>query len=131
MERIVFYDGYCPMCNGWVRRLLRWDRSGRLCFAPLEGETARALLTPIHARYLEEDTIIFYDRGVIAFRSEAALQVARHLGFPFSLAVVGRLIPRSWRDGIYDAIASRRYRWGARYDTCPIPPAESRSRFLP
>jgi len=131
MERIVFYDGYCPMCNGWVRRLLAWDRARRLSFAPLEGETARALLTPLNPRYLAEDTVIYFEQGRMYVRSEAALQIAGTLGFPFSLGLAGRLVPRAWRDSIYDAVASRRYKFGARYEACPVPPAKWRGRFLP
>lgn len=131
MKPILFYDGYCPMCNGWVRRLIRWDRRGRIHFAALDGETARQVLTPLIPDYLAEDTIILYADGRVFLRSEAVLQIFRLLGGVFFLLTVGRFIPRAWRDRLYAAVAAQRYRFGARYATCPLPPAAARMRFLP
>jgi predicted DCC family thiol-disulfide oxidoreductase YuxK len=39
----LFFDGDCAFCHASVRRVARWDKRGRVCFAPLQGETARKL----------------------------------------------------------------------------------------
>ena len=44
---IVFYDGYCLLCNYWVQKLCRWDKKDRLRFA---------LLTSTYAKQMEFDT---------------------------------------------------------------------------
>jgi predicted DCC family thiol-disulfide oxidoreductase YuxK len=131
MERIVFYDGHCPMCNGWVMRLLRWDRHGRFRFAPLDGASAVRLLTPRMPDFLREDTIILCVDGRIFLRSDAALHILKGLGLPWSLLFAGWIIPRPLRDGVYKMIAARRYTFGPRYAECPLPPAGFRARFLP
>jgi predicted DCC family thiol-disulfide oxidoreductase YuxK len=41
-----------------------------------------------------------------------------------------RLVPRPLRDWGYGIVARFRYRLFGRYDTCPIPPPEQRSRLL-
>jgi predicted DCC family thiol-disulfide oxidoreductase YuxK len=41
-----------------------------------------------------------------------------------------RVIPRSLRDWGYRIVARNRYRMFGRYDSCPIPTAGTRSRFL-
>jgi predicted DCC family thiol-disulfide oxidoreductase YuxK len=41
-----------------------------------------------------------------------------------------RLLPRGFRDLVYDLVARMRYRTFGRYDVCPIPPPAVRDRFL-
>lgn len=118
------------MCNGWVRRIVRWDKKKQFSFSPLEGETAKKVLTPLLPGYIEENTIVFYDEGEVLLRSDAALRIMRILGLPFSLLLPGYFIPKGIRDGIYRWVANRRYRYGERYDACPLPPIAWRDRFI-
>ena len=129
-SKIVFFDGNCPMCNSWVKRLIRMDHRKLFRFAPLEGETAQQLLTPLLPDYLKEDTIVYYDDGHFYLRSQAALRIGKALGFPYDLSIVFSVVPLSLRDSVYRWVASRRYKYGERYDSCPIPPSEWRDRFL-
>lgn len=128
--KIIFYDGLCPMCNGWVKRFVRWDKKKIFRFAPLEGETAKKMLGEIFPDFLKEDTIIYFDNGKTYVRSTAALKILEQFDFPYSWSIIGFLIPRAIRDGVYRWIANRRYTYGKRYDSCPIPPVEWRDRFL-
>ncbi len=128
--KIVFFDGNCPMCNSWVKRLIRMDPKKIFRFAPLEGETAHQLLSPLMPDYLKEDTIVYYDDGDIFIRSEAALQIGKALGFPYRLGTVFSIFPLFIRDGVYRWVANRRYKYGKRYDSCPLPPVEWGDRFL-
>ncbi len=99
-------------------------------FSPLEGEEAQKKLLPLLPNYIEEDTIVFYDEGKVYLRSDAALQIFNHLGFPFLLLSPGKIIPQNLRDSVYRWVANRRYKFGARYDACPVPPAEWKNRFI-
>lgn len=128
--KILFFDGMCPMCHGWVRHILKWDKAGEICFSPLEGELASKLLTPLLPDYLQQNSIVFYEDGKISVRSTAALRIASTLGFPYHMALIGYLAPRPWRDAIYTAVANRRYKYGKRYDVCPIPPSKWKERFV-
>jgi predicted DCC family thiol-disulfide oxidoreductase YuxK len=129
-ENIIFYDGNCPMCNAWVKRIIPLDHKKRFHFAPLESETAHKVLTPIMPEYLKEDTIIYYEDGQVYLRSSAAIRIMAALGLPYNLGVVFALVPLRIRDGVYRWVANRRYKYGKRYDSCPVPPIEWRDRFL-
>ena len=118
------------MCNSWVRRIIHLDDSKLFKFAALEGETAKEMLTPILPEYIKEDTIIYYEDGRIYLRSTAALRIGKALGPPYSLGTVFDFVPLSIRDGVYRWVANRRYKYGERYDSCPVPPVEWRDRFL-
>lgn len=128
--KIIFFDGNCPMCHSWVKRILLADKKKEIKFSPLEGQLAADLLTPLLPGYMQENTIVFFDEGEVFVRSDAALKILHTLGFPYSIGFLGRLIPGTWRDAMYRWVASRRYRYGKRYDHCPMPPAEWRERFI-
>jgi predicted DCC family thiol-disulfide oxidoreductase YuxK len=76
--------------------------------APLESAEGRAALAEAGAPRDLPDSVILVDEAGLHARSEAALRVARRLGFPWSLAVLARAVPRPLRDRLYDAIARRR-----------------------
>jgi predicted DCC family thiol-disulfide oxidoreductase YuxK len=131
---LLLYDGLCGFCDGTVQFILRRDPQGPLCFAPLQGETARAVLIG-HPELLGVDSLILVigvgeDQRVVV-RSEAVLHIAKYLGGVWSLATILRVIPRPLRDGAYAFFARRRYQLFGRYDTCPVPAPEVRERFLP
>lgn len=129
---IVFYDGVCGLCQRWVRFLLQRDKAQTLRFAPLQGETAKARTDlPTELR-----TVVFILRPgtpdeQIFTRSEAALRLLEHLGGIWRVVSWLRIVPRGVRDGIYDFIARRRYRWFGKDESCPLPPTEWQARFLP
>ena len=99
-------------------------------FAPLESEEAKKTLGGIFPDYLKENTIVLFDEGKISMRSDAAFNIGKQLTFPMNMSVVGLIVPKFIRDKVYTYIANRRYKFGKRYDSCPIPPPEYRDRFL-
>ena len=128
--KVIFYDGYCPMCNGWVKAIVRWDKEKRFHFAALDSETARRLLTPVLPDYLKEDTIVLLDDDKVYVRSDAVMRIASYLPAPFAWIGAGKVIPKKIRDAIYRKVAADRYLWGKRYTECPVPPVEWRDRFV-
>ena len=127
---IIFFDGVCAMCNRFVDLILRADRREVFRFAPLQGETARALLPPLAGDPREWSMIYLDERGVHE-QSDASLEVYRRLGGVWWLASLLRLVPRFVRTPVYRLIARNRYRWFGRRDSCRLPSAEEQARFLP
>ena len=133
---LVLYDGECGVCSRIVRWLLDTDRRGVLRFAPLQGATAAALRERFPAIPADLDSIIYVDRssGVeeVSWRSEAFLRICRLLGGPWpAVAAMAGWLPRSLTDAVYDAFARRRHVFGGRPETCQVPSAMERARFLP
>jgi predicted DCC family thiol-disulfide oxidoreductase YuxK len=127
---VIFFDDVCVMCNGFVNFLLKVDRRQQFLFAPLQGETARKLLPPLAddpARW----SMVYLDEAGIHEQSSASLEVYRRLGGAWFLLSLGRFVPRWFRDPVYRVIARNRYRWFGKRETCRVPTAEERARFLP
>jgi predicted DCC family thiol-disulfide oxidoreductase YuxK len=88
------------------------------------------------------DAVIYILRqlGAAEFRSvgqpgtavptQATATAKSGLAFWRVVGMVLRVIPRPVRDWGYGLVARYRYRVFGRYDTCPVPSAETRSRFL-
>jgi predicted DCC family thiol-disulfide oxidoreductase YuxK len=136
MHPILLYDGVCGLCNGLVQSVLRRDRKASFRFAALQSELATRLLARHGVKADNLDTVYVVVNpdqpgDSLLARSDAVLYVLGQLGTvwratAFALAV----LPRFLRDWGYNFVARHRYRIFGRYDTCPIPSPETRSRFL-
>jgi predicted DCC family thiol-disulfide oxidoreductase YuxK len=127
--KIVFFDGYCNLCNSLVDWLIKVDRSSELKFASLQGLTASKTLTPaLVATPL--DTVIYFTNGHTYLRSTAILKILWDLKGVWKLSGVFLIIPAFLRDVVYNIIARNRYRLFGKRDTCRLPTAEEKLRFL-
>lgn len=130
---LLLYDGLCPLCNGAVRFILRHDRRGAVRFAPLESAAGREARRR-HGVPDDADSLVLLVDGIdgtqrALLRSDAVLALLDVIGGLWSVLLLFRVAPRPFRDALYSFIARRRYRWFGRYDACPLPPTEHRSRF--
>ena len=130
---LLLFDGVCNLCNAAIQWVIERDDQRRFRFASLQSEVARRELARAGSDAVIDslpDSIVLIDEDGIHTRSSAALRVARRLGFPYSLAAAGILLPRPLRDAVYSLIARNRYRWFGRRDTCMLPGADLADRFL-
>lgn len=129
---VMLFDGHCNLCNGAVDFILSHERTPELKFASLQSEAGRALLAE-HGIAVPEgdpDSVVLVEGGVAWERSDAALRIARHLTFPWSVVGAFGWVPRALRDAVYKLIARNRYRWFGRKDTCRIATPAEKARFL-
>jgi predicted DCC family thiol-disulfide oxidoreductase YuxK len=129
-KSIVVFDGLCNFCNCWVRFVLNRDPSHRFHFASAQSETGAALLSAhgLSPQDLETMLLIEADRHYV--KSDAVLQILRHLGGLWPALRLLRVLPMRLRDQAYSAFARRRYGWFGKSDACPVPDARWRDRFL-
>ena len=130
-REILFYDGHCGMCHGFVRFLLAKDRARAFVFAPLQGDTFGAMVSEAERAKLPDSMIIRTADGRLLVRSAAALHVLETIGGGWRLlARLLQVIPRPILDAVYRAVAAIRHRLGPPPpSTCPLVPAELRERF--
>ena len=126
---VIFFDDVCIMCNSFVNLMLRIDHRQQFLFAPLRGETAEKILPP-----LPDDptawSMVYFDETGIHDQSDASLEVYRRLGGLWWWLSLARFVPRWIRNPVYRVIARNRYRWFGKHETCRIPSADERQRFL-
>jgi predicted DCC family thiol-disulfide oxidoreductase YuxK len=139
---VVLFDGVCNLCNGAVQFVIDHERSPELRFAPLQSDLAKELLEGAFGKEQADrlrsgtngngdpDSIVVVDGTKGWTHSTAALRIARHLRAPWSWLGIFALVPRPIRDAMYRFLAKNRYRWFGTTETCRVPTAELRARFL-
>ena len=130
MQTSVFFDGVCNLCNRSVNFLISKDKKEVLKFAPLQSEYAQNTIPKELLNRENLDTIIVYSDGQFYDRSNAVLKLCKILGGGFYVFLIGYLIPRFIRDGLYRFIANNRYRWFGTQSQCRVPSPELKDRFL-
>lgn len=130
-REIVLFDGHCGFCDGLVRWLIERDPAARLCFAPLQGETAAELRIRHPDIPQDHETVVFVQQDRVYLRSEAAFRLFATLDSPWRHVARLGVLPRVFTDWLYRGFARVRYRIFGRLDACPIPSPEEAARFLP
>ncbi len=132
---IVLFDGVCALCDRTVQFLLKRDKQGVLKFAPLQGPTAAVILKR-HPEIGDNTRSVILVQNYntasesVSVRSQAILDCLSALGGFWRVASLLRIIPRFFRDTIYNFIATNRYKWFGKYEECIVPSPEFRERFL-
>ena len=127
---IIFIDGYCNLCNAFLRRILKLDKKNIFRFSSIQGETYRILLErgEIPA---DVDSVMLYDHAKVFIKSEAVFEIARHLGGIHKLIRIFRVFPSAFNDAVYDLLARYRYRIFGKRNHCDIMPGRAlRDKFL-
>jgi predicted DCC family thiol-disulfide oxidoreductase YuxK len=127
---ILLFDGVCNLCNRSIQWVLLHDSQAVFRFASLQSEAGQALLRTHNLDPVRMDSVVLVAEGKAFVRSDAALEALRRLGFPWSVAVVFKVLPRGLRDVVYDWVARNRYRWFGRQESCLLPRPEWTGRFL-
>ena len=126
---IIFFDGYCNLCNGSVQFLLRHNSSDDLLFASLQSSVAGEILGT-HEQGADPSTVVLLLNGQQYDKSDAVVRIANYLKWPWKALSYGRYVPKVIRDAIYDLVARNRMSWFGRSEECMLPTPELRSRFL-
>lgn len=128
MDRILFFDGVCIMCNRLIQFVLKHDKKRLYKFATLQGATAERLLPEAFRQDLT--TVVLLDHDGIFKESDAILRLLASLGGVFSVFGIFKIVPRFIRDRVYRFIATHRYRWFGTTESCAFLSKEDRERIL-
>jgi predicted DCC family thiol-disulfide oxidoreductase YuxK len=127
-EMIVFYDGDCGLCNRSMTFILRHEKNHDLHFASLQSDFTKERFNRHQWRQPDLDTFYLLKDDELLDRSDAALEVAKHLKAPLSWLRIFRFIPKKWRDSVYNLVAANRKK--VSFKKCMIPSPEQALRFL-
>ena len=124
--KIIFFDGYCGLCDRFVTQIFLMDHEHRFQFAPLQGPTASRLLNPRPAA----DSVVYFRDGKVLTKSQAVLEIFSDLGGIYSVSKIFKIVPRFLNDSIYDWVARHRYGWFGQSEICRLPNETEKSYFL-
>ena len=128
-QPILFFDGDCGLCDGFVSYVMERDQEGLFLFATLQGQAAAE--RGLTMQDWRESSFVLEDAGVRYEASDALLRALMKLGGGWRrLAQVGLWIPQRVRHPVYRFVARRRYGWFGKRETCRLPTPDERARFL-
>ena len=131
-KKLILFDGVCNLCNSSVNFIIKNDSKGIFMFTPLQGKVGQWIIEKHNVDVTSIDSILLYSNQEpeLKIKSSAALSIAFNLRFPFSLLVIFFIIPKVFRDWVYDYIAKHRYRWFGQKTVCMIPSEKRKNRFF-
>ena len=127
---VIVFDGSCVLCSASAQFVLRHDRRGRFRLTTAQGAVGEALYRHFGLANGDYETLLVLEEGRLLTRSQAAIAIARGLGWPWRAATIARLVPRALRDRLYVLVARNRYRLFGRRNSCWAPSSEQRDRIL-
>lgn len=120
-ERVVVFDGFCHICTGGVRFVLRHPVEPPFEIVPMQSERGHALLVKYEIDPEDPMTFLVLDGGKAMTESDASIHLVAALGGIWRIAEAGRICPKPIRDWMYRVLARNRYNWFGKRDTCYLP----------
>ena len=127
---IIVFDALCVLCSANARFVLRHDRRQHFRLASMQGDVGAALYRRSGIDPAQPDTLIVVTEDRTLRDRDAILAIYTALGWPWRLAMLGRLVPRFVRDPVYRWVARNRYRLFGKRETCWLPTADLKRRLL-
>jgi predicted DCC family thiol-disulfide oxidoreductase YuxK len=127
---VVLFDGVCNLCNGAVQFIIKRDKTSKFLFASLQSDFGQSQLQKFGLDPTKLHSIITIENGKFYERSDAALKIASGLAQPWRMLGVFRILPRFFRDWVYDLIARHRYKMFGKRESCMIPTPELKEKFV-
>lgn len=114
MEKLVLlFDSGCKLCNSSIKFVTKGDKKQQIQQISLSSSDGAAIVAK-HPSLQNINSIIFIANNQVFVESDAIIEIAKHLSFPYKLLAAGRLVPKKWRDTVYRWIAKNRYKWFGR-----------------
>lgn len=129
-KSILLIDGECLLCDGFLKFVLKRDRQKRFFYAHLQSFPTETLPKGILPKNGLK-TVFLWHEGRLYEKSDVSIVVFGLLGgFWRICSYMIRLFPKFARDFWYDMIAKYRYKIWGKSNTCILPTAEIKERFL-
>ena len=125
--RIILFDGECHVCDVSVQFIMKRD-GGMFHFASLQSAVGQQLIERFQLHGV--DSVVLIENDQAYTKSTATLRIAKRLYRLWPLCYLLIVVPKPFRDSVYELIARNRYKWFGKKDICKLPSEKDRARFL-
>ena len=106
--KTIYYDTDCNLCNHAVKFVAKHSTQKEFRFLPLQsGSDIVDKSSPAN----QFQTLILHKSNADFQKSDAVFEILKNIKGPWKLMYVFVLIPKRFRDAIYDFIARNRFKW--------------------
>lgn len=129
-KAIIIFDGVCNFCNSSINFIIEQDHRERFSFATTQSQYGIRVLNDLGIDPSDPTTFVYIDNNDVYLKSDAALEIAKHLQRPWCFLSWLKYSPKCIRDFMYSLIAKHRYKILGKRDSCMVPCIELRERFF-
>jgi len=113
-----------------VNFVIKRDKKDLFRFAALQSEKAKGLISKFNFDASKQDTFILIVGDKLYTKSTAALMICKQLNGLIKILFSFIVLPKFFRDFIYDLVAENRYKLFGRKESCRVPTEEEKLKFL-
>lgn len=129
-HEIILFDGICNLCNSSINFIIDHDEENHFKFASLQSDFGQQVLMKYGKNTNEFDSIILLKNDTVYQKSEAVVEITKHLsGYWKYFSILG-FIPTFLLNFVYDIVAKNRYHFFGKLEVCRLPTPELKARFL-
>jgi predicted DCC family thiol-disulfide oxidoreductase YuxK len=129
-DRVILFDGVCKVCNAWSNFIIQHDSEHKFKLCSVQSDEGIQILAHFGFPTDFYETMLYVEGGECFQRSDSFFNVVSQLGYPWKIAYILKMFPKTIRDWGYNRIALNRYKLFGKYDYCTLPTADHESRYL-
>ena len=130
IDKIVYFDGVCGLCDWSVNLLVKMDTQKNLKFSSLQGTSGQILLSDLKIDLNEFNTVLFKINDQVYTKSTAVFKIIQSIGGFFKILLIFNLLPTRFNDWVYSKIAKHRYKYFGKLDKCDISKFNTPGQFI-
>jgi len=130
IDKIVYFDGVCGLCDWSVNLLVKMDTQKNLKFSSLQGTSGQILLSDLKIDLNEFNTVLFKINDQVYTKSTAVFKIIQSIGGFFKILLIFNLLPTRFNDWLYSKIAKYRYKYFGKLDKCDISKFNTPGQFI-
>jgi predicted DCC family thiol-disulfide oxidoreductase YuxK len=113
-----------------VNFVIKRDKKDLFRFAPLQSEKAKKLTNKFNIDNSNLDTFVLIKGEKFFTKSTAALMVCKELNSLVKILSPLIIVPKFFRDFVYDLIAENRYKLFGKREVCRVPTEKEKKNFF-
>lgn len=117
-KSVIFYDGECNLCYKSIQFIIKHDPKKQFLFVSFQSDATAKLLLQLCDKNTVLNSIVLIDDNLIYKKSTAVLFILKKIGGIWGLFYFLKIVPKIFRDFIYDIVAMLRYKWFGKCDIC-------------
>ena len=116
---LILFDGFCPICNSFVRFITKTNHNKRIVFCSMESGLGIKIINDLNLSNIS-DSIIVIEKDDYYTNGQAIKKIADKFTGMHSICKLIKLFPIFVIDFIYQIIAKNRYLIFNKYKECPV-----------
>lgn len=129
-SKVILFDGVCKLCNAWSQFIIKYDKNQIFKLASVQSMEGQLILRHFNMSTDYFDTMLYIEGKRSFEKSDAFLEIVKHLNQPWKAFLLLKIFPKWFRDWCYDRIVLNRYVLFGKYDQCLLPLPDHENRFL-